>query len=50
LGHAFYTLDHIIPVFMSHENPTKALKVLWEELFGEDVSHLHGRFAVDEEN
>ena len=35
---------------MSHENPAKALKVLWEELLGEDVSHLHGRFTVDEEN
>ena len=35
---------------MSQENHPKPLKVLWEQLLGEDVSHLQGCFAVNEEN
>ena len=35
---------------MSQENHPKPLKVLWEQLLGEDVSHLQGCFAENEEN
>ena len=35
---------------MSQENHPKPFKVLWEQLLGEDVSHLQGCFAEDEEN
>ena len=35
---------------MSQENHPKPFKVLWEQLLGEDVSHLQGCFAENEEN
>ena len=49
-GHAFHALYHVVPVFMSQENHPKPFKVLWEQLLGEDVSHLQGCFAENEEN
>ena len=35
---------------MSQENHPKPFEVLWEQLLGEDVSHLQGCFAENEEN